>query len=214
MSIAVFGASGATGRRFVAAASNAGLTLRLHYRSAPPDDPPDLATIVVGALTDPTAVREALRGSDAVVVLLGPRTGSKDIFCAKATRAVVDAMRGQQQTRLLCMGCAALGAMPGNVSMVMRAAAIATRRFRTEEEADDRAEQERIVRSSRLEWTLVKPPRLTDNGRGETVRAGIDLDVGLRSTIARDTVAAFLLAEIETPRFVGQTVYVSGTPRA
>lgn len=209
MSIAVFGASGATGRRFIAAASSAGVPLRLHYRSAPEDNPPDLATIVVGAFADPTAIREALRGSEAVVLLVGPRTGSKDVFCGKATRAVIEAMRNQKQRRLLCITCAKTGAMPGNVSIAMRAAALATRRFRPEDQAEDRAEQERLVRNSKLDWTLVKLPRLTD-GPSEGVRAGTDIDVGLRTTVSRDTVAEFLLAEVNAPRFVGQTVYVSG----
>lgn len=210
MSIAVFGASGATGRRFIAAATRAGLPLRLHYRSTPDDDPPPNAIVVIGSLEDPPAVRETLRGSSAAVVLIGPRASSADVCCARATRAIVDAMRLQRQRRLLCTTGATLGPLAANVSVPMRATAIAWRRFTSEEEADDRAEQERVVRNSRLDWTLVKPSRLTDNGAGETFRANADLEIGLRSTIARDTLATFLLSEIVEPRFIGQAVYVTG----
>lgn len=210
MSIAVFGASGATGKRFIVAATKAGIPLRLHYRTASTDTAPPLATVVVGALSDPTAVREVLRGTSAAVVLFGPRAGSSDIFCAKATRAIIDCMRTQEQRRLLVMTGAAIGPLADNVSMTMRATTMAFRRFTGEERVDDRADQERVVRNSRLDWTLVKPPRLTDNGAGETYRAEVDLEVGLRSSISRDTVAAFLLDEIATPRFVEKTVYVTG----
>lgn len=211
MSVAVFGASGATGQRFIAAATRAGVPLRLHYRSTPDDDAPRGAIVVIGSLEDPPAVRETLRGTSAAVVLIGPRSSSADVCCAKATRAIIDAMRMQRQRRLLCTTGATLGPLAANVSVPMRATAMAWRRFTSEEEADDRAEQERIVRSSRLDWTLVKPSRLTDNGVGESYRANADLEIGLRSTIARDTLAAFLLSEIIAPKFVGQAVYVTGT---
>jgi len=211
VSVAVFGASGATGGRFIAAATRAGIPLRLHYRSAPDDDPPPDAIVVIGALEDPPAVRETLRSSSAAVVLIGPRSSSGDVCCAKATRAIIDAMRLQRQRRLLCTTGATLGPLAANVSVPMRATAMAWRRFTSEEQTDDRAEQERIVRNSRLDWTLVKPSRLTDNGTGETFRASSELGIGLRSTIARDTLAAFLLAEIIEPRFIGQAVFVSGT---
>jgi uncharacterized protein YbjT (DUF2867 family) len=211
VSIAVFGSSGATGQRFIAAATRAGIPLRLHYRSAPDDDAPPGAIVVIGSLEDPPAVRETLRGTSAAVVLIGPRSSSAEVCCAAATRAIVDAMRMQRQRRLLCTTGASLGPLPGNVSVPMRATAMAWRRLTSEEEADDRAEQERIVRASRLDWTLVKPSRLTDNGTGERYRAHTDLEIGLRSTIARDTLAAFLLSELLAPTFVGQAVYVTGT---
>ena len=208
MSIAVFGASGSMGRRFIAAATEAGVALRLHYRSAPEDEAPLLSTVVVGALTDPTAVREVLRGASATVVLFGPRPNSEP-FCAKATRAIIEGMRSQEQTRLLCMTCASLGPPAGNLSIAMRAAAMAMKRFRNEEQLDDREAQERTVRNSKLDWTLVKPTRFTDGGGSENVRAATNLDVGLRSRVSRDSVAMFLLSEINAPKFSSQTVYVS-----
>ena len=211
MSIAVFGASGATGKRFIVAATEQGIPLRLHYRTAPDEEAPPLSTVVVGSLADPTAVREVLRGAEATVVLFGPRPGSNDVFCAKATRAIIDAMRKQEQKRLLCMTSATQGNLATNVSIAMRATAMAFRRLRPDEQSDDRAEQERVVRNSRLDWTLLKPSRLTDDGAGQSYRADTALDIGLRSSIARETVAQFLLAEIAHPRFIGQAVYITGT---
>lgn len=209
MSIAVFGASGAMGRRFSAAATAADVALRLHYRSEPEGEAPPLSTVVVGALTDPTAVREVLRGASAVVVLFGPRATNGDVFCAKATKAIIEGMRAQEQRRLLCMTCASLGPPAGNLSIAMRAAALAMKRFRSEELSDDRAQQERVVRASKLDWTIVKPTKFADGGGTESLRAATDLDVGLRSRVSRDSVATFLLGEIVNPRFIEQTVFVS-----
>ena len=210
MVISVFGASGRSGRAFIAAASAAGISLRLHYRSAPEDDAPPLSTVVVGALTDPTAVREVLRGASAVVILFGPRPKARHVFTAKATRAIVDGMMNLGQTRLVCVTGALIGAKGGNISIPMRTLEFAIRRIGDDEQGEDRVAQERIVRASKLEWTLVKPPRLTDGTEVSTVRAGPDLAVGLRSRMSRATLAAFLLDEILHPRYVQQAVYLNG----
>ena len=88
MIVSVFGASGRTGKAFVKLAAESGLYVRAHYRTAPLEPSPDTVTVVVGALTDPTAVREVLRGADAVVVLLGPHPSAHRVFCATATKAM------------------------------------------------------------------------------------------------------------------------------
>jgi len=70
--------------------------------------------------------------------------------------------------------------------------------------------QEQLVRESGLEWTLVKPPRLTDGRARGRVVAGIDLQIGLSSSIRRADLAAFLVGECLEPRFAKQAVYVIG----
>jgi uncharacterized protein YbjT (DUF2867 family) len=47
--------------------------------------------------------------------------------------------------------------------------------------AQDRAEQERLVESSGLEWTLIKPPRLTNSDSYLHIRSGENLKVGTMS---------------------------------
>ena len=210
MIISVFGASGRSGRAFIAAASAAGFALRLHYRSAPEDEAPPLATVVVGALTDPTAVREVLRGAGAVVILFGPRPKARHVFAAKATKAIIDGMQALGQTRLLCLTGAMVGDSAGNLSIPMRTLEFAIRRIGDDEQADDRSAQERVVRASKLQWTLVKPPRLTDSSDVTGVRAAKDLAVGLRSRMSRATLAKFLLTEIADPQYLQQAVYVEG----
>ena len=213
MIISVFGASGRSGRAFIAAASAAGVSLRLHYRSAPEDEAPPLSTVVVGALTDPTAVREVLRGAEAVVILFGPRPKARHVFTAKATKAIIDGMVAQGQRRLICVTGAMIGDTPGNVSIPMRTLEFAIRRLSDDEQPDDRSAQEKVVRASKLDWTIVKPPRLTESSELTGVRAATDLSVGLRSKMTRATLAMFLLQEIRDRQYVQQAVYVEGGAR-
>jgi putative NADH-flavin reductase len=78
------------------------------------------------------------------------------------------------------------------------------------EGAADRAEQERLVKESDLEWTLIKPPRLTNGPRSKRFRAGPDLRVGLLSLVSMADVAAFTLSEILDPKHIREAVFVVG----
>jgi len=207
MIVAVFGASGRTGRAFVQIAAEAGLLQRLHYRTALAEPSPDTATVVVGALNDPTAVREVLRGADAAVVLFGPTKATTKMFCATATKAIIAGMRTQEVPRLLCVTGAMIGTMPGNVSLGLKLLSFGVRRTGQAEAMDDRDNQERIVRSSKLTWVAVKPPRLTD-GAGGAVSAGPTVKVGLGSHCSRTALARFLVDELMRPQFANTPVYV------
>jgi hypothetical protein len=71
----------------------------------------------------------------------------------------------------------------------------------------DRAEQERLVRNSKLTWTLVKPPRLTDDAAGD-YDAGPDVSVGMSSHLSRGALARFLLRETSERAHPTQAVFV------
>lgn len=207
MIVAVFGASGRTGKAFIPLAAEAGLTQRLHYRAAPADPSPDTAVVVVGALNDPTAVREVLRGADVALVLLGPKPDARGVFCAAATKAIIAGMRTQEVPRLVCVTGAMIGDMPGNVGLSLKLMSFGLRKTAQSEMMADRAEQERLVRNSKLTWTLVKPPRLTDDAAGE-FDAGPTVSVGMSSHLSRGTLARYLLREAIDRTHPTQSVYV------
>lgn len=207
MIVSVFGASGRTGHAFVRIAAEAGLLQRLHYRNKPSDLIPDTATVVVGALADPTAVREVLRGADAVVIVLGPRPDARGVFCATATKAIIAGMRTQGVPRVLCVTGAMIGELPRNVGLAMKLFAFAQRKTERVDMLDDRDEQERLVRNSKLAWTVVKPPRLTDGTTAE-FDAAPTLSVGINNSLSREALAAFLVREVQVPQFASSAVYI------
>ncbi len=211
MIVSVFGASGRTGQAFIQAAANTDLTLRLHYRSRPSDTLPISATVVVGSLADPAAVREVLRGADVSLLLFGPKDGARVPFCADATKVILAAMHTANQSRLIVQTGALVGAQPDNVSFGLRMMrAFVHRTSPAEAVLEDREEQERLVRNSTLAgWTLVKPSRLTEEHRSARVAADPTLRTGLRSQVSRSALGGFLLGEVLTPRFARQAVYVA-----
>jgi uncharacterized protein YbjT (DUF2867 family) len=99
--------------------------------------------------------------------------------------------------------------MPPNTSRPMRAMAALIKK-RLPALVADREKQEAIVAASGLDWTLVKPPRLTNGARADTVHADPALPVGLRSSLSRQDLAGFVFRAAAHGRFVGQRVYVRG----
>ena len=110
--------------------------------------------------------------------------------------------------RLLVVGVAVLFENDGLLS------AIARRTF-LRNVARDSAEMERIVGASGLDWTIARPPRLTN---GVLTRAyGVAdgrMPPDARLTISRADVADFLLDELEHPAHVRRIIGLASVKAA
>ena len=207
--IAVFGASGLTGRALLARIAARGWPARVLVRREGAGLVPSKHLAVrVGNLLTPEDVSDVVTGSDTVCCVFGPRLGTPDVFCAEAMRIIVEAMKRHGVRRLICLTGAMIGDYPQNRSPALRwmARAFAKRQPAL---AADRAEQERIARDSGLDWTLVKPARLTDGPRTGRVFVGPELRVGLLSKVSRSDLAEAILEEAGRPGFVGRAVFVA-----
>jgi putative NADH-flavin reductase len=72
--------------------------------------------------------------------------------------------------------------------------------------AEDSTEMERVVMASGLDWTIVRPPRLTNGALTEDYRVEDGRLPAGRLTISRADVAHFLLDELERGTHIGQIV--------
>jgi hypothetical protein len=72
----------------------------------------------------------------------------------------------------------------------------------------DTARMEDVVRGSGLEWTIVRPPRLTDKPHTGKYRTAIDRTVRRGYTISRADVADLLLRSVEDPATVKAAVAI------
>jgi putative NADH-flavin reductase len=150
-----------------------------------------------------------MEGAEAVLCVFGPRSTRAVPFCAKTMACIVAAMRSGGNKRLLCLTGAMVGDLPANVSFSMRTmAALYRRQFPAL--AEDASAQERVVLASDLDWTLVKPPKLTNGGVPHRIRADRALRIGLLSQVSRRGLATFMLDETSAGRHIRERVYVSG----
>ncbi len=206
--LAVFGITGRTGDALARAAVDRGWTVRGFAR---PEStitvPTGMVTIVRGNFTDVARVTEIVAGAYAVCCVLGPRPPYAEAFCAPASKVIIEAMRETGVRRLVCQTGAMVGEGNRTLAFDWLARTLARRQPAA---AGDRIEQERLVQESGLDWTLVKPPRLTDGHARGRVRADPALRVGLLSRISRAEVASFILDAIERARYFGARVFVRG----
>jgi len=207
--LAIFGITGRTGRELAKIASLNGWEVRGFVRPTSVLEG-DIGTcrILRGNFEDLDRVIETIAGSTAVCCMIGPRPPYRDVFCAAATAAIIAAMKQTGCRRLICQTGAMIGPAP-NRSYPMEWAARTFARWHPEA-AQDREEQERLIEASGLEWTIVKPPRLTDAPPGNRVEADPFLRVGLLSRIRRADLATFIFDELQTGRFVRQRIFVKG----
>ncbi len=205
--LALFGISGRTGHALARAAVDRGWAVRGFARHGS-SVPAALGTFVVrGDFMDAPRVAEVVEDTEAVCCVLGPRPPYTEAFCAQATNAIIQAMGDVGVRRIVCQTGALIGA--GNRTFLFERLARSIAR-RQPAAAEDRVEQERLVQQSGLDWTLVKPPRLTDGVTRHAVKADTSLRVGLLSTINRVDVAAFILDAIERAQYVCARVFVRG----
>ena len=190
--VAVIGSAGRTGRRVVAAAIAKGwIATGLQHQPAAG------LPVVVGDASDPGTVADAVRDADLVVCALG---GDAD-GCLRATRVLVDVLRERGPRRIIAITGAMVGHPPEQLPWLYRAIRRGLRG-----QLEPRREQERLIRESGLDWTIVRPPRLTDRRpRGEVVAAD-DIPIRLFDDLSRDTLADFLVGDGAGPRYIRRSV--------
>jgi len=207
-SITVFGASGKTGRTVVRLAVDRGLKVKAFLREGSSlDFSHESLEIVRGSLDDLDKLKDAIKGTGAVVIALGPHRQNPQAVTAKATASVIRAAREVGTTRLVCVTGGLIGDYPGNRSYFferMRKSAVKRQPVMMK----DRDDQERFVKGSQLEWTVFKPPRLTEKSAKGGCKAGTDVKVGLLSSVTRGDLASFIVDEIQNPKHLRECVFI------
>jgi uncharacterized protein YbjT (DUF2867 family) len=210
MKLAVFGATGGTGRALVQQALARGDEVAALAR-----DPtraavlPPTARTVVGDATDAAAVEAVMDGAEAVISCLGaPPSGSYGVegkVGTYGTRRVLEVMRRLGVKRLVVVS--AFGAQESRVRASVHFRVLMSTSLRGI--YADKDQMEPLVRSSGMDWTIVRPTNLDDGppaGRFELDPPG---PLGLKARIPREDVAAFLLKVVGDPAFYGRAVTVS-----
>lgn len=201
MRVVVFGASGRTGVPLVRQALVAGHEVVAFVRdpaNLPVED--ESLTVVTGDAYTGVGVGEAVAGADAVVSVLGQSDESPDDLLTVAGDYILAAMVAHEVPRFVTLVGAGVRAEDESVSLTGKVMGAALKLL-AGEVLDDAATHVDHVKSSDLDWTVVRVPRLTD-GEREGYRHG-DLALGFEA-VNRADVAAFILECIEDDLYVGE----------
>ena len=128
-------------------------------------------------------------------------------FCAEATTKIIAEMKRLGIQRVIVQTGAMAG---GNTSNWSRGVRWFVGRYRNKYPAidADRDAQEVITKDSDLDWTLVKPFRISGaRGKGQPHVAPA-IRIGMFTSIRRTDLAEFLVDEVRAGRFHRQAVYI------
>jgi putative NADH-flavin reductase len=205
MKLTVFGATGRIGTQVVRQALDAGHEVVAVVRDPARLDvaPRPELEVVRADVMDPAAIGPAVEGADAVVSALGPRRGGPVTVCSDGIRSILRAMDKLAVRRIVVVSASGAVIEPTDSLTNRLIAKPLLQRILRESMADTR-HMEQEVRASTTEWTVMRPPRLTNRaGRGR-YRTAIDRNVGI--SIARADVADAILNALGDPSTAGHTV--------
>ncbi len=206
MKLIIFGATSVLGHQLVTTALQQGHTVTAFGRS-----PNKLAmtdselNFFRGDVLDPGSVQQAMQGMESVICSLG--AGRKGVVRSVGTRNIVSAMQQGSARRLICQTTLGVGDSRQNLDffwkyvmfgMLLKAAFA------------DHVEQERWVRESNLDWTIVRPGAFTNGSRTGEYRHGFaanDRTTPLK--ISRADLADFLLRQLVDDTYLRQAVGIS-----
>ena len=202
----VIGASRGIGLETVKAALLAGHSVRALARSAASIPIQDAGLEKVsGDALDSDTIRNALKDVNVVIQTLGVDISPRAIFerttlFSHSTRILVDAMKAAGVKRLIAVTGLGAGDSRGHGGFLYDAVVFPLLLKRV---YDDKDVQEWIIRSSGLDWTIVRPGLLTNSpatGQYRVLTAPNDWRFG---TISRADVADFLVRQIDDRALIG-----------
>ncbi len=217
MKVVVFGATGKAGRAVALTLLAAGHQVTVFARDPAKAPAQNGISVIAGDALNAAEVARAVAGQDAVVVSLGnsqnpvilwlgaKRTTPPNI-CEVGTANVIAAMTAASVTRLVCISSYGVGDTRDRPS---RAHKLIFRLLRLGEQMADKEQQEKLVKASGLDWTLVQPVGLTD---GAATGRWLASPTGERRkrTISRVDLAAFIVETLSGGRHLRETVVLSG----
>ena len=206
MKLTVFGASGGTGTQVVRQALDAGhqvtAVVRDRGRLAVADQPG--LDVALADVMRPAAIEGAVAGRDAVISALGHsrrpherKAAAAVPVCTDSARSITTAMRATGTGRLVVVS--ASGPFTEGDGPVMRYLAKPITQRVLRDPFADLVGMEEVVRGSGLDWTILRPPRLTDKPLTARYRTRRELNVRRGLVLPRADLAHLILAVCGDP---------------
>jgi putative NADH-flavin reductase len=210
MRLTIFGATGGTGTSLVEQALAAGHDVTAVVRDPERLTAPRRSSLYVETadVMDPAAIVPFVDEADAVVSALGPRGRGPTTVTSEAARSIVDAMEKGDARRLIVV-TGSIVDDTGNGFFMTRVVKPLARSTFLADVCTDMRRAEDIVHATELDWTIVRPPRLTNQPPNGAYRSAIDRNVPRAVKIPRADVATYILDHITDPSTFRKHVFVA-----
>ncbi|MDT7598362.1 MAG: hypothetical protein QOK26_439 [Pseudonocardiales bacterium] len=220
MKLTIVAATGGIGRHLLEQALAAGHEVTAVVRNPSRLSTPARVVTADLAVSGSAALETAVAGADAVLSGLGARSTADTGVAERGTRAVTEAMRATGVRRIVVVSAAPIGtvASPGRPhppkydpgdGFAMRYLFGPLVKAALRGHYADLARMEDVLRDGDLDWTAVRPPRLTDKALTGSYRTapGRNLPGGVR--ISRADVAHLMLRVLDEPETIKQAVGIA-----
>lgn len=206
MKVLVLGANGKTGSLVVAQVIAKGYEVSALVRKAGSSLPAGVKAIIGDALKAEDVLR-AMDQQDAVIECIGgTKPWKKQTLETDAMRNIIAAMKDSGTKRLVVVSAMGVGESEQQSPWWYRYLLVPT--FLRGSTAD-KAAMETVVRSSKLDWVIARPPILKDGAATGKVHVLANGETG--HTITRADLAVWLVDQLESKVYVGQAVVTANT---
>lgn len=208
--IIVFGATGGSGKHVIRQALDRGLHVTAFVRDPTKlEIEDDNLRVALGDMLDAESVDHAMAsGFDAVVCAAGIYQREYKTGLSDGTKNILAAMKKHGVRRLLVVSSIGTGDSYGQGTWWVRA----YYKLMLKYVIWDKNTQERDIRDSGLDWTIVRPPRLFESevvNPDVTVWSGSQPQKKLRWGTTRATLAKVILDALANDQYVGEAVNMS-----
>ncbi|MCI5105631.1 MAG: NAD(P)H-binding protein [Pseudomonadales bacterium] len=199
MKVIVFGATGSLGRNITEQALEAGYEVTAFARRPEAlDFEHSRMRKLSGDIFDAGQVRQALKGQDAAIVAVG--AGARGQVRSIGTANVIAGMKAEGVRRLIALSTLGAGDSRGQLNFFWRYIMFGLLLRRA---MADHEQQEAWVRSSDLDWTIIRPAAFSDEPCESRFHHGsLEGVVDLALKVPRRDVARFMVKQVEDSSYL------------
>ena len=211
MNLTVFGANGGVGVEIVRQAVSAGhsvtavvrdsSTFTLEHRA--------LGVVRVPNLIEASGLAPALTGADAVLSAIGPRGRKDGPVASSATSTILAGMHAAGVRRIVAVSAAPVGPVAADEGFLNRRLLLPLISTLLRDLYADLAEMEAAIARSGTDWTVLRPPKLTNGRLRAQYRTQLGGAVPRGYSISRADAAHAMLAAIDDSATFGQVLGVA-----
>jgi len=205
----IIGANGGIGRQCVEAALAAGhhVTAILRNPANLPLTHP-LLQIVKGDILDPTTFSSHLKRTDAVISAIGVKGTKPTTLYSRGNAIILQEMRKAGVKRAFFISASAIEISPLLPFYVKLAAKYIVQKILRHMYADLR-KMEAEIKESNTNWTIIRPPRLTNQAATGHYRYSINSFLPNCLKISRADVAHFIISNISNEATYKSTIEIA-----
>lgn len=206
--IALFGASGKTGKEFLIKALTNDYTVRALVRTPEKLQIEDeKLTIIQGDVLNEADVKKTIEGTEIVVSLFGQVKDSPEMLQTQGTKHIIQAMNAQGINKIISLSGGGLPFEKDEPKFIDKTIRTIMKTFFSKILNDAIAHAE-VLEASDKDWIIVRGPRLTEEEEKGEYRVGW-VGVNAGTSIGRKDLADFILRQVDSDEYTKQMPFVS-----